>query len=153
MSVSFWYGGVCLLFAACSFLHGSPGSAVYGIRTIAGSDFNGDGRPAPAAILVQPEAIAFDAQGSIYIADPADHRVRKVDLSGRISTVVGTGRGAFYGDSGPASIAQVNAPYDVCLDRLGNVYIADLGNARIRRITRDGIITTIAGGGAFAPMR
>ena len=77
--------------------------------------------------------------------------MRKVDSSGRIATLAGSGYGSLHGDSGPASASRVNAPYDVCTDRAGNVYIADLGNARIRRISTDGSIATVAGGGLLNP--
>jgi uncharacterized protein (TIGR03437 family) len=108
----------------------------YSIRTIAGTNYSGDGLPAPAGILVQPEGLAVDPAGNIYIADAADDRIRKVDVSGRISTL-----------AGPASAERLRSPYDVCVDAAGTVYVADLGNASIRKITVDGRITTVAGGG------
>jgi uncharacterized protein (TIGR03437 family) len=132
---------VCLAFSC------SLAAQTYSARTLAGTSYNGDGNPATAAILVQPEGIAIDALGSVFIADAGDNRVRKIDTTGRISTLAGVGFGGSSGDGGPASAARINAPYDVCVDNLGNVYVADLGNGRVRRITPDGKISTFAGGG------
>ncbi len=120
----------------------------YTIQTVAGSDLDNDWGAALLAPLVQPEALAMDSAGNLYIADAGDHRVRKVDSGGRITTIAGTGRPGFSGDGGPAKYAQLNQPYSVDLDDAGNIYIADLGNARVRCIDVDGNIRTIAGGGS-----
>lgn len=124
------------------------GAGSYTISTIAGSDWVGDGGPAIGAILLQSEGVAADNAGNVYIADASDHRVRRVAKNGTIETVAGTGVFGFSGDGGPAIQAQLNSPYGLSLDAQGNLYIADLGNARIRRVALDGTITTIAGGGA-----
>jgi uncharacterized protein (TIGR03437 family) len=150
VGVPVWYR-TALFAGLTSFLYAFDAGSTYNIRTVAGTSFTGDGRPAAGAILIQPEGLAFDSQGSLYIADPGDSRVRKVDSSGRISTLAGSGYGSLHGDGGQSAAARVNAPYDVCADRLGNVYIADLGNARIRKISPDGVITTVAGGGLLGP--
>jgi uncharacterized protein (TIGR03437 family) len=134
-----------------SVLRAAEPATIYNIRTVAGSSFTGDGKPAPGAILLQPEGLAFDEHGAMYLADPGDNRVRKVDSSGRISTFAGSGFGSLHGDGGPVATSGLNAPYDVCTDRSGNVYIADLGNARVRKVSRDGVITTVAGGGLLTP--
>lgn len=123
----------------------------YTIRTVAGSDFVGDGGPASAALLFAPECVALDAAGNLYIADPADHRVRKISPAGIITTVAGTGHAGFSGDGGPAAQAQLYQPYGLAVDASGNLYIADLGNGRVRRVAADGIIRTVAGGGAADP--
>jgi uncharacterized protein (TIGR03437 family) len=123
----------------------------YTIRTIAGTNFAGDNGKALSAFLTQPEGMATDTAGNLYIADAANHRVRKVDSQGNITTVAGIGLPGFEGDGGAAAQAHLNSPYDVCVDRLGNVYIADLGNGRVRRIGNDGKITTVAGGGTIVP--
>ena len=123
----------------------------YGITTVAGSDWVGDNGPATFAILVQAEGIAIDLAGNTYISDAGDHRVRKVSPAGVITTVAGTGIAGFSGDGGPAASAQLNSPYGLALDGVGNLYIADLGNARVRCVTPDGNIATVAGGGALAP--
>lgn len=120
----------------------------YMIRTVAGGDFVGDGGPAVAALLFAPEGIALDAAGNLYVADPADHRVRKITPAGLISTVAGNGHAGFSGDGGPAATAQLNRPYGLAVDAAGNLYIADLGNGRVRRVGVDGVIHTVAGGGA-----
>ena len=126
----------------------SPG---YLISTVAGSGWIGDGGPATQAILRQPGGVAADANGNIYIAETGGHRVRKVDRSGAITTLAGTGVAGFSGDGGPAAQAQLASPYGVAADILGNVYIADLGNARVRRVGLDGNIMTVAGGGTLDP--
>ncbi len=125
----------------------------YSLRTLAGGDFAGDGGPATAALLNHLEGVAVDSKGAIYIADTDDHRVRKISPDGAISTVAGIGRAGFSGDGGPATAAQLRTPYGVAADRSGNLYIADLGNARIRRITPDGVISTFAGGGNTPAMQ
>lgn len=133
-----------LIWTACAVLPmvWSVASAAtnYSIETVAGSDFSGDGGPAAAAIFGQVEGVALDFQGSLYVADAIDHRVRKITPDGVIHTIAGTGVAGFSGDGGPAALAQLNAPYGVAVDRAGNVYIADLGNARVRRVAVDGTI-------------
>ncbi|MCS7313852.1 MAG: hypothetical protein RMI94_00355 [Bryobacterales bacterium] len=148
--------GVVWLVAAAQALLGAalpvpaaePG---YVIRTVAGSDWTGDGGPASSALLFAPEGIARDAAGNLYVADSADHRVRKITPAGIIVTVAGDGEPGFRGDGGPASAARLDAPYGLAADALGNLYVADFGNARVRRIAPDGTIVTIAGGGARDP--
>ena len=123
----------------------------YVISTVAGSGWIGDGGPATQAILRQPGGVAADGSGNIYIAETGGHRVRKMDRSGAITTLAGTGVAGFSGDGGPAAAAQLASPYGVAADIAGNVYIADLGNARVRRVGLDGNITTVAGGGTLDP--
>ena len=118
------------------------------ITTIAGtsqSGFSGDGGPAVAAELNFPEDVAIDGVGNVYIADTANHRIRRVDPSGTITTIAGTGEEGFSGDGGPAVSAQLSGPKGVEVDGAGNLYIADTGNHRIRRVNPSGTITTIAG--------
>jgi uncharacterized protein (TIGR03437 family) len=119
----------------------------YTIQTVAGSNLVGDGVSALNAQLSDAEGLTLDTQGNVYIADPSNHRVRKVNASGMIQTVAGSGTPDFFGDGGPASAARLNAPYGVAADRAGNLYIADLGNNRVRKVGPDGVITTIAGTG------
>ncbi len=111
--------------------------------------FGGDGGPALAAQLQGPGRLALDSRGGLLIADRDAHRVRRVDLaSGVITTLAGSGKAGFRGDKGPAVKAQLNEPRDVALDAAGNVYIADYGNNRVRRIdAASGVITTVAGNG------
>ncbi len=125
-------------------------SAQYLIQTVAGSSFDGDGGQARSALLIQPEGVAQDAKGNLYLADAADHRVRKVFPDGTIQTIAGIGVPGFAGDGGPAASAELNRPYGISLDAAGNLYIADLGNQRIRMVSRAGTITTVAGGGALS---
>ena len=120
------------------------------ITTLAGSGawgYSGDGGPATMARLRRPVAVAADAVGSIYIADAGNDRVRKVDASGTITTVAGTGEADYGGDGGPATEALLNDPRGVAVDALGNVYIADTWNNRVRKIDTSGTITTVAGTG------
>jgi len=124
-------------------------SASYIIQTIAGSDDSGDGGSALSAALSQTEGIAVDRSGNVYVADAAAHRVRKIATDGSIQTIAGIGMAGFSGDDGPASAALLNQPYGLALDPAGNLYIADLGNARVRKIALDGTIHTLAGGGAL----
>ncbi len=126
-----------------------PACAQYVIDTVAGNYRAGDGGPAPAAELAAADGVAVDAAGNLYIADSSDHRVRRVSFSsGIIDTVAGIGLGGFSGDGGPGTGAMLNRPYGVAVDAAGNVYIADFGNGRLRRLGADGMIETMAGGGA-----
>ncbi len=120
------------------------------IITVAGtgrSGFSGDGGHAAAAQLNNPTSVLVDSTGNLYIADRGNHRVRKVVPDGTISTVAGTGQTGFEGDGGPATSARFWQPHGVALDRAGNLYIADLYNHRIRKVSPEGTISTIAGTG------
>jgi alpha-tubulin suppressor-like RCC1 family protein/sugar lactone lactonase YvrE len=120
------------------------------ISTVAGSGtagFSGDGLAATAARLDSPYGIAVDNTGNIYIADTNNNRIRKVAINGVISTIAGTGVAAYSGDGSNATAAGLNAPHGVAIDGNGIVYIADTGNHRIRTVTLDGRIYTIAGDG------
>ncbi|MGH8990323.1 MAG: hypothetical protein ACRDZ7_02210 [Acidimicrobiia bacterium] len=107
----------------------------------------GDGGPATEAQLVEPRTLAVGPDGSVYIAEPKAHRLRRVDPQGVISTFAGTGRAGFSGDGGPADGAALNFPRGVGADGAGNVYIADSLNQRIRQVDATGTITTVAGRG------
>lgn len=128
-----------------------PIASGYVIQTVAGSDFVGDGGPATAALLSQAEGVATDGSGAIYIADAADNRIRKIAPDGTIETIAGTGTPGFSGDGGAATAALLSHPYGIATDTHGNLFIADLGNARVRKISPDGTIQTVAGGGSIAP--
>src|SRR5439155_755129 len=120
------------------------------ITTIAGTGipgFSGDGGPATDAVLWTPTGGAVDAVGNLFIADADNHRIRRVEAgTGIITTVAGTGTPGFSGDGGPATDAQLSVPYAVAIDAVGNLFIADQGNFRSRRVAA-GIITTVAGTG------
>lgn len=123
------------------------------ISTSAGTGppgFSGDGGPATAAQLNYPIGVATDAQGNVYIAERDNHRIRKVDGGGIITTVAGDGTAGFGGDGGLATSAQLNTPVGVVADAQGNLYIADSNNHRIRRVDPAGVITTVAGDGTAA---
>lgn len=126
------------------------GGASYQVQTLAGTNTVGDGGHVAAAILRQIEGVAVRSDGTIYLADAADHRIRVISPEGIITTIAGNGSPGADGDGGPANRARLNSPYGLALDRLGNLYVADLGNARVRLITADGKIRTVAGGGEIA---
>jgi uncharacterized protein (TIGR03437 family) len=123
------------------------------ITTVAGntlSGYLGDGGLATSAILQGPRAVALDAAGNLYIADSINHVVRKVTTGGTITTIAGTGEaGGFSGDGGLATQAELYYPDGLAVDSVGNLYIADSGNNRIRVVTPAGMIMTVAGNGKF----
>ena len=135
------------------------------ITTVAGSaselpGFSGNGGPATSAVMNGPGSVAVDAQGDLFIVDGGNQRVRRVDAAtGIITTVAGSGvpnaagqvAGGFSGNGGPATSARLAEPWGVALDAHGNLFIADTGNFRIRRVdAASGIITTVAGNGSSA---
>ena len=120
------------------------------ISTVAGNGsrgYSGDGGPAVSAQLKLPHGIAVDTKGNLYIADCDAHCIRKVDTDGNISTVAGNGTNGYSGDGGSATSAQLNVPYGVAVDLVGNVYIAEQQGHRIRKVDTDGNISTVAGNG------
>ena len=120
------------------------------ITTLAGQGhqgYSGDGGPAVAAELAAPARLALDAAGNLYFTEINNHIIRRLDVGRQISTFAGTGRRGYTGDGGPANRAQLNSPYALRFAPNGALYVADTGNNVIRRIDRDGIVTTIAGTG------
>ena len=110
--------------------------------------YGGDGGPAVGAALDYPFAVAVDGTGTLYIADTYNDCIRKVDSAGVITTFAGVCQHAgFSGDGGPAIAAQLNTPFGVATDAAGNLYIADTYNYRIRKVSTDSRIVTIAGNG------
>lgn len=111
------------------------------------ASYSGDGGPAAVAQIDVPGAVAVDPAGNFYIADSLNHRVRKISTAGVITTVAGTGAAGYSGDGGAATSAQLNNPMGVAADAYGDIFIADTGNNRIRKVTASGIIYTVAGNG------
>jgi uncharacterized protein (TIGR03437 family) len=119
------------------------------ITTVAGTGeagFSGDDGPATRAQIYGQRGIAVDAAGNLYIADTGNNRIRKV-TGGVITTVAGNGAPGFGGDNGPATNAKLYNPFGVALGPDGSLYIADLNNSRVRKVS-DGTITTVAGNGS-----
>ncbi len=121
------------------------------ISTIAGTGtpgLSGDNSPATAAMIYGPSSIDFDKYGNLFFADCDNARIRKINNFGIISTVVGTTYG-FSGDGSPATNAQIDNVLCIKFDALGNLFMADEGNRRIRKMDTFGIITTVAGNGSY----
>jgi sugar lactone lactonase YvrE len=123
------------------------------ISTVAGTGnptYNGDGIAATTAGLVGPHGIAIDSAGNLYISDLNGNRIRKIaESTGLISTVAGTGTAGYTSDGIQAATAELDNPSGIAIDASGNLYIADLGNERIREVAAGtGVISTIAGSGA-----
>jgi sugar lactone lactonase YvrE len=119
------------------------------VKTIAGG-FTGDGNRGTSATLVLPEAIAFDKTGNYYVADYGANRIRKVNTTGKITTVAGTGVSGYTGDGGAATSATLYLPAGVAVDGSGNIFIADDGNNVIRKIDTTGTINTFAADASFS---
>lgn len=122
------------------------------LTTVAGNGkkgYAGDGGPATEAMLNEPYEVRFDADGNMLFVEMQNHLIRRVDRqTGKISTIAGTGEKGFSGDGGPATAATFLTPHSIALDGKGNLYIADIGNHRIRRIDpKTGLIDSIAGTG------
>jgi sugar lactone lactonase YvrE len=123
------------------------GAAPGDISTLAGGGV-GDNGLGPSGRLRAPQGLALDPAGNLYIADQGNNRVRKLSAAGVLTTVAGTGGSGYNGDGILATAATLNSPADVAVDGAGNLFIADLGNFRIRRVDAvTGIITTVAGSG------
>lgn len=120
------------------------------ISTIAGTGsmgYSGDGGSAATATFYVPRGLAMDGAGNLIIADAGNRAIRKISPSGIITTVAGTGTTGSPGDGGPATAAHFTEPYDVAVDNIGNIYVADRNGNRVRKINPSGIISTCAGTG------
>ncbi len=120
------------------------------ITTVAGNGiggFSGNGGPATAAAMLGPTYIRFDHSGNLYISDNSNNMLRKVNTSGIITTIAGTGFAGYTGDGGAATNARLYSPSGMAVDLSGNVYLCDYGNNVVRKITAAGIISTFAGTG------
>jgi len=127
-----------------------------GITTVAGSGkrgYSGDGGPATEAALDEPYEVRFGPSGDMFFVEMKNAVIRRVDRgTGKISTVAGTGESGFSGDGGPAVQATFNKPHSIAFDPQGRLYVADIGNHRIRRIDlRSGVVSTFAGTGEKLP--
>jgi len=134
------------------YLAASTSNRVLKVTVVPGSPNNGEWQTSSCVVVqspgvTQPAGLALDAQGNLFIADSGNHRIREVGIDGTIRTVAGAGTMGFSGDGGPAAQAQLNLPTGVAVDAAGTLFIADTGNNRVRRVSRDGIITTVAGSG------
>src|SRR5258708_28314277 len=109
----------------------------------------GDKGQATTASITNPGGLAFDANGSLYVADLSNYRVRRIARDGIITTVAGGDAPGFSGDGGPAFEARLSFPRGVAVDASGRLYVADTGNSRVRRVDRAGNIATVAGNGGF----
>ncbi len=110
--------------------------------------FAGDGGPASHALFRAPVNLVLDAQGDLYVSDRDNGAVRKISPAGIVTTLAGTGERGFAGDGRLATLAQLDQPYGIAFDRAENIYIADSANNRVRRVDRNGVITTVAGTGS-----
>jgi len=120
------------------------------ITTVAGNGTNGysgDGGAATNAVVLSPSGVTVDAGGNLFIADSGNNCIRKVGTNGIITTVAGNGISGYSGDGGFAINATLSSPSGVTVDASGNLFIADLGNNRVRKVGTNGIITTVAGNG------
>ena len=122
------------------------------IETIAGTGqagFSGDGGPATEAQFLDAGAIAFDSDGNLFLADWGNNRIRKIDTSGMITAIAGTGLPGSSGDGGPALEAAIATPEALAFDAAGNLYFSQWSFGTVRKIDRNGMITTVAGKGGL----
>lgn len=157
MKISRLFAGLIALFTpllAMAQLSRVPLISTFAGDGSAGYSITQEGGPALSAQVNHPGGIAVDSSGNVYFADTANHRVRRVDVrTGAITTVAGTGTAGYDGsqDGGPATSAQLSSPASIALDPMGNLYIADTGNHRVRRVALStGTIMTYAGNGGTA---
>lgn len=141
----FWIAAV-LTVQAQGILTITPGRTVAATAGTGMVGYAGDGGAATSATLASPSAIAYDANGNLFLADSMNHVVREVSSGGTITTVVGTGIAGYGGDNASATVAYLDTPTGVAVDSKGNLYIANSHNHRIRKVA-SGTITTVAGTG------
>ena|SRR5258708_6472382 len=138
-----WVRRIFLISAALC----TPASPQALITTVAGTDFvfHGDGQPSLNAPMDEITGVAVDPAGNLYFVDTNNYMVMKVTLDGTLHVLAGNGIAGFSGDGGPGASASINSIGGLAVDAGGSVYLADTYNSRIRKITPDGIITTVAG--------
>lgn len=125
----------------------APGGAVTRIAGTGERGYGGDGGDATAAVFFRPADIRLDSRGNLFVADVRNHRVRRIDTNGRITTVAGTGEQGFSPDGTPASQARLDTPWGIAVDSRDRLIVADGANHRVRRVDTDGRLVTIAGSG------
>ena len=129
--------------------------AITGILSLAAGNgtqgFSGDNGPAPSAQLRFTTGLAVDSAGNLYIADTGNNRIRKVDTTGIITTIAGTGTAGANGDGGPATAAELNRPIDLAIADDNSIYFTDEYNNCVRKIDPAGVITTCAGSNVGFP--
>ena len=127
----------------------SPAGIITSVAGNSSYGYSGDGGPATAAEFGDPQDIVIDAAGNLYVADTSNNVVRKVSSSGIVTTVAGNGKQGYSGDGGQAIAAELDFQSGgLAVDGLGNLYIADSFNSRIRKVSQDGLIQTVAGDGS-----
>ena len=134
-------------FSSTIFKCTNSGFFSYFAANSATAGFSGDGGAAIHAKINNPTAVTIDSSGNIYIADAGNNRIRKISKSGIITTIVGNGLGGYSGDGGAAVLGEISNPIGLKVDAVGNLYIADKGNNRVRKVSTLGIISTVAGNG------
>lgn len=125
----------------------SPSGIITNIAGNGISGFSGDGGPAKSAMVSFPTGLTLDSAGNIYFSDSGNHRVRKIDTLGKISTVAGNGTAGSSGNGGAATSAELSNPYGLAFDKAGNLYIGDSQNENVRVVTTSGMINAFAGNG------
>src|ERR1019366_8586048 len=122
----------------------------YTLQTVAGHSLSTQGAFATQDYFRVPQGVAIDSVGNIYFSDEGDNKVWKIDTTGKATTLAGTGVPYYNApdDGGPANGAYLNAPTDLAIDGANNLYICDLGNSRVRKVTPQGTISTVAGNGS-----
>jgi uncharacterized protein (TIGR03437 family) len=126
----------------------SPSGTISVVAGTGTAGFSGDDGPATNALLNFPTGLALDPRGNLYVSDSHSNRVRRIDTTGAITTIAGTGTAGNAGDGGPAASATLNFPRGLATDSAGNIYVVDSNNNRIRKISTDGTIMAAAGTGA-----
>lgn len=137
-------GGLLSFLLLPGFVFAQPPAAGYTMATLAGTE------AADVPALDDIQGVAADAGGNVYFSQPSRHRIYLVNRAGVVTVVAGLGQPGFGGDGGRAANALLQAPYGLAVDRTGNLFIADLQNGRVRRVSGDGTIRTVAGGGTAA---
>jgi sugar lactone lactonase YvrE len=139
------------IYISCEFGHAvfmiDPFGFIHRFAGTGEPGFSGDGGPASKAQFFSPAGMSIDNEGNLYLADILNARIRKIDSDGIISTVAGTGTSGYSGDGGSALEAEISSPFSVAVDNEGNVFFSSLTEKVIRKISTDGLIHTVAGGG------